>query len=304
MRQPARGAASSLAFAFALASCTLLVDLEGLHGGAGADAGDHQDAASSPDDGHADAADATSPRDGDTDETPPSAYREAVMADAPIAYWRLGETSGTTAKDEVGAHPGSYRGNLQLGQPGALSNDADPAVHFGGTTGYVELGDVFDLDGTPLTIEAWVQSDAFTGPSNGYTEHYVLSKVGAGGGGGGYQVYVVPPQIIDGGSFLPRLAMDSHTGAAFVDLSSPLSSLPTPFMHVVFVRSATQWILYVDAVERAKKPAAPITASSTPFRIGAGYFEGGGYWVGKIDEVAIYDHALTLARVQAHYDAR
>lgn len=30
------------------------------------------------------------------------AYRDAVVADAPIAYWRFGETSGAVALDESG----------------------------------------------------------------------------------------------------------------------------------------------------------------------------------------------------------
>ena len=32
--------------------------------------------------------------------TPP--YRDHVLADAPIGYWRLGETTGTSAADETG----------------------------------------------------------------------------------------------------------------------------------------------------------------------------------------------------------
>ena len=39
-------------------------------------------------------------------------YRDVVMADNPIAYWRLGESAGgSTAVSETGQFPGSYVGS-------------------------------------------------------------------------------------------------------------------------------------------------------------------------------------------------
>jgi hypothetical protein len=51
----------------------------------------------------------------------PAAYREAVMADGPIGYWRLDEPAGTLARDETGQWDGTYVGDLAQGQPGAVS---------------------------------------------------------------------------------------------------------------------------------------------------------------------------------------
>ena len=47
-------------------------------------------------------------------------YREAVLADAPVAYWRFGETAGVTAADSAGASPATMFGGIGLGQPGAV----------------------------------------------------------------------------------------------------------------------------------------------------------------------------------------
>src|SRR5207245_2466766 len=38
----------------------------------------------------------------------PSDYGSAVLASAPLAYWRLGESSGAVAHDGVGGNDGSY----------------------------------------------------------------------------------------------------------------------------------------------------------------------------------------------------
>ena len=54
-----------------------------------------------------------------------SAYSEQVLADGPRSYWRLGETSGTSAADVTGANGGTYGGGVTLGQPGALTGDPD-----------------------------------------------------------------------------------------------------------------------------------------------------------------------------------
>ena len=35
-------------------------------------------------------------------------YPATVLADDPVAYWRLGELDGTTAHDEQGTHSGTY----------------------------------------------------------------------------------------------------------------------------------------------------------------------------------------------------
>ena len=66
----------------------------------------------------------------------PSAYRAAVLGTAGlIAYWRLGEATGSVAADEKGANPGGYSGGLTLGDPGALAGDADASAQFDGVNG-------------------------------------------------------------------------------------------------------------------------------------------------------------------------
>src|SRR5207244_759352 len=39
---------------------------------------------------------------------PPTGYAAAVTADSPVSYWRLGETSGSSAADQQNKNPGTY----------------------------------------------------------------------------------------------------------------------------------------------------------------------------------------------------
>src|SRR2546422_5200417 len=63
--------------------------------------------------------------------TPPS-YRASVLADHPVAYWRLDEETGTVMVDASGnGNDGAYAGAVTLGQPGALASDGGTAVGVG-----------------------------------------------------------------------------------------------------------------------------------------------------------------------------
>src|SRR3954467_9935903 len=60
-------------------------------------------------------------------------YAQAV-AGTPglLAYWRLGERSGTVAGGVAGPAPASLLGGVGLGERGALSGDPDTAARFDG----------------------------------------------------------------------------------------------------------------------------------------------------------------------------
>ena len=47
----------------------------------------------------------------------------SVLDDGPSSYWRLGETSGTTAGDQKTANTGTYIRSPPLGQTSLLTSD-------------------------------------------------------------------------------------------------------------------------------------------------------------------------------------
>src|SRR5436190_2697183 len=71
-----------------------------------------------------------------TRATASSAYRSEVTATGGLqGYWRLGESTGTTAGDTSNHFPGTYRGTPGLGRPGILFGDVNTAASFDGTQG-------------------------------------------------------------------------------------------------------------------------------------------------------------------------
>jgi hypothetical protein len=90
-----------------------------------------------------------------------SRYASTVLADHPLGYWRLGESSGTTAFDSSGnGHNGTYVGGVTLGVPGLIGNgDPDTAASFSGS-GHVDLG-TLNLNLSTVTLEAWINPTSY-----------------------------------------------------------------------------------------------------------------------------------------------
>ncbi len=91
-------------------------------------------------------------------ETALTPYFERISSAAGlVSYWRLGEKSGGTARDEGEVSPGSYTTGTGLGATGIPGGDGDPAVLLGGPAGRLTIphASAYELDG--FTVEAWVK---------------------------------------------------------------------------------------------------------------------------------------------------
>ena len=89
-----------------------------------------------------------------------TSYDQAVLADSPAAYWRLGEASGSSAADSSGnGNGGSYAGGVTLGAP-ALINDPNTAASFDGNDDRMYFSDSASLSPTAaISLEAWVRPE-------------------------------------------------------------------------------------------------------------------------------------------------
>jgi hypothetical protein len=223
-------------------------------------------------------------------DAPSSVYRAAVLADTPLAYWRLGEKSGTVAHDETGnGYDGTYTGTYTLGVPGALTGDPDTAVTLDGITGQVDVGDNFDFAGqVPFSLEAWVKPTVID-----TTYRHVVTKM-AFDNGGDPQVgtYV----ILEQGATI--LGFERWQDAA-AELTVETATFPAAgsWAHVVATYDGTVGELYVNgAAVQANASVGGVTASGV-------HMLWGNVMQGVLDEIAAYDHALTAARVTAHFQA-
>jgi len=222
-----------------------------------------------------------------TPTNPPSAnYVDVVLADGPISYWRLGETSGTTVADTMGRNPGTMTGGVTPGTVGALPVDSNKAMTFNGSTGYISVPHNANLNITgDITLEAWAKPAVLN-----WNEGVIVHK-----GGYQYRLAVNFTNQWQGGVYI--------NGARF-DVTAPTTATAGQWDHIVMTRSGSTLTLYINGVSVATAAASGNLVTTTNIlAIGRKGSNSSGYFNGAIDEVAIYNKALTAAQVQAHYAA-
>jgi hypothetical protein len=214
-----------------------------------------------------------------------------VLADAPRSYWRLGEPSGTTARDELGVAAGSYLSGVTLGAGGALGGDANTSARFDGVDDRVSMGDpasgALDFGTGDFTVEAWVKT-AING------ERAIVSKRASTGPY--WQV-----TVSDDSGHAGTIRVNASDGSTVRQVYGPSSRVDDGAWHhvaVVFDRDAAITV-YVDGTSLSTAAALPGDLANTgPFLVAKS--TGYGSFQGDIDEVAVYTSALSASRVAAH----
>jgi hypothetical protein len=221
------------------------------------------------------------------------AYRDVIIADNPVNYWRLGESSGN-AIDEMGNFDGSASSRT-YGTTGLLVTDANTAACFTGGTGTaqgVNLGSTYTLSGSQISVEAWID---LTFRASTYDCVFIFNNSSS--------------------SYLIRLF--DYTGSDFnfgvtvnsVSLTLIPSSMPTGPTHIVAVYDGVTreaW-LYFNGVEVAYSASAPAftgswgTGGQTIIGATPSHYSGTRNALGTIDEVAVYYYPLTAEQVRHHY---
>lgn len=236
-----------------------------------------------------------------------ASYISAVLNDSPTGYWRFDETTGTTAANQIsGGVAGTYTGPCTLGAAGALavSGDYDTAYSAVGAAdswgtwtpvgGYVSLGTsaLQSIDSThDFTIELWfkpsqtsLRGDVFdckkgTWPAADFNDFGLITEAG--------KVSVFHQVGNDG-------------------LNSRFASInANTWYDAVITRASGNMTFYVNGrVIDSFADSCSLTGASA--LVGANNQSNSSYaaaFSGAIDELSIYDHALTASQVSAHYVA-
>lgn len=218
-------------------------------------------------------------------------YSAAVLLDAPAAYWRLGESSGTTMTDaSKNGNNGTYVGGVTLVQPGALAGDKGTAVAFDGRTGGAIVASSRSLQVNRITIELWLKKIT----DSGYGIYVTKNFVGNGGVGTGWF------QLLNNDRY-GRLEFRVTGDTDPVLVSSTNLALNT-WYYVVATYDGTVAKLYFNGkLDSTLRVVAAPAQNDDPLYIGRrpdGFFNNV-----VLEEVAIYPSALSADRIAAHWRA-
>ncbi len=216
----------------------------------------------------------------------PTNYAAIVLADRPQGFWRLGDPVGSgTALDSSGhGFTGAVNGGVTFGQSGAIAGNG--AALFDGATCSIT---------TPAPITASCSGEAWINPAAIPT-------------GGAF------PRILSSGNNFPfelGYALDQgvYIFVNFVGLTpgwilaTPGNPLPlNAWAHVAMTWDGTTLRVYLNGQPTYTNAIwAGKVLQSGAVVIGGIFGGANSWWSGKLDDVAIYDYALTPAQIAKHF---
>lgn len=208
---------------------------------------------------------------------------------SPVGWWRMGDNdgaSGTTITDQ-----GSGSNDATLTNGPTFSTDVPEykfnrySVSFDGTDDFIDVGAVSDLNGSisAVTISAWFNVSAFG------------DAVISGGSSGSDRFYM---QIYD------STTIRYGSGVGFDDFIVPTLSTGT-WYHIALVHNGTSAALYLNNSQSSSGSQvveSPTANYGSSLKIGS-YFSGSNYFQGLLDEVAVFDSALSASNITSIYNS-
>jgi hypothetical protein len=239
-------------------------------------------------------------------EVPIAGHARVVVADDPVAYWRLNEPDGNGgAADAVGSFDGAYvptAGTFAYGAATGIPRETDGAI---GVTGGAVVSIPYALELNPATgpwsAEAWVKP-ASLDPGHFRTVFSSMWNSDFGNHVFGWNVYqhvagVWTLNIFNGGGSSTFVSDFVH---------NPL--VPNSWYHMVITDDRTTMRFYVNgtlvgSAAHASTRFVPngATGGGGPTVLGQRSDNAFDPFDGTIDDVAFYNKALSAQQIQAHY---
>ena len=205
-----------------------------------------------------------------------------------VAYWPFNEGFGTTTVDASGH-----------GRHGILVNGtgwtSDPALDFDGGDDYVDVG-TFDLTGESLTIAAWILSRNLANCSS--SDCRILSKATSTAEA---DHWFMLSTIGSGSSAMLRFRL--KTDGVTTTLIAGNGGLPEDtWVHAAAVYDGSTMKLFLDGISVGSTPKSGNLSTNAGVSVWIGGNPPDAFakpWDGLVDEVRIYDRALTVGEILA-----
>jgi hypothetical protein len=207
-------------------------------------------------------------------------YYEITRRAAPLRWYRLGETSGTSAAD-IGENgrAATYTGST-LNQTGSLSGDPDKAILHDGINDKIEMP-VIDLTSRSFSVELWLKPTSLASVMLAWFFYF--------GTGTGQQAYL---QTGTSGE------VNAGIEGGIVGSAGGVISVGTWAHTVMSYDYKTQTVsFYVNGTLIGTASSAGMTAQSTFMKIDETF-------AGYLDECLLWDRPLTAAEITVRYAAR
>lgn len=203
--------------------------------------------------------------------------------DGLVAYWSFDEEIGTTALDSSG---NDNTGTLING-PSWVTGRVGNALSFDGINDYVEINDNNNLDLTvgEFTLSAWIYPESY----GAALSSRIIDHGGGSPGEGGWSL------LVSNESGEQRLRIYIKNGNSFSGTYSDINTIAlNTWQHVAVTFQSGMVTMYINGQIKGQASGLPTpTDTNAPVRIGMRATDVFRTFTGVIDEVYIYNRALT-----------
>jgi hypothetical protein len=197
-----------------------------------------------------------------------------------VGWWKFDEGSGTTANDSSGnENHGTFNGDPQW-----VNGKFGKALKFDGSADYLAAPDSesLDINGDQLSIVAWINGESWS------LAKHIVRKIADEPASPIYVFRVQPDQV--------RAILSTSAGNTTIQGTTVLPT--NEWIHVALAYDGGEARIYVNGqLDVSSNVSGEITQSNNELRIGLG--DPAGYFHGTIDDVRIYNKALTQEEIQA-----
>jgi hypothetical protein len=216
-----------------------------------------------------------------------SDYATTILAETALkAYWRLGESSGTSAADSKGTFTGTYNGGYTLNTASLLNNTSNGSVSLNGSSGYVSVPYSATINPSLFTYEAWVK---FNNNSPTVVENIFSARTG----NLGIAIYREPTGKL--------LQAEVGTGSTASYVTSSFTYDGGVLYHIAVTYDGTTLRFYRNGVLDVATAVTFSPNTSVQLSIGR-YSSAIQFLNGTIDEAAVYNAALNATALLGHYN--
>ncbi len=206
-----------------------------------------------------------------------------------VGYWKFDEDTGKTAKD--------WSGN---GKTATLNSIAEPSTATSGWTSKGKMSRALNFDGTNDYVSTLLPLNSLSAMTISWWEKTSVDTQAAGvisADNGSSGRFII--QENSGGSIGPVYA----DGPVFPADFSVILGDGVWHMYTLTVSSFSSgtWRLYRDGVLFLTTTGYSFTPSSQTLELGTHVSGVGGYWTGSMDDVRVYNRALSTSEVLALY---
>jgi hypothetical protein len=236
---------------------------------------------------------------------PITGYAKVVMADDPVAFWRLNESAGAaTAVDAAGSFDGAYAPGtdpediITYGITTGIPHETDKAIS---VTGGARVSVPWALELNPhgpFTAETWFKPATLKSDSLDYRT--VFSSLGGGPNGSGPNGWLLYQQPND---YFAWVLFNEGWNSSFMGEFEDIIQANT-WYHMALVYDGSLFYIYVNGRLTATQAYdAFIPNQDGAYNLGYRSDNDWNPFDGTIDDAAVYNKALTLEQIQAHYYA-